>query len=61
MTSRTSHAPRKIVLDTNVYIGWLNAGLHEDLMLGPGYVRFLSAVVQMELRAGATTLPARRL
>ncbi|WP_438012066.1 PIN domain-containing protein [Sorangium sp. So ce321] len=29
-------------------------------MIGPGLVRYLSAVVQMELRAGATTLPARR-
>ena len=51
---------RKVVLDTNVYIGWLNAGLNERIMLGPGLVRFLSAVVQMELRVGAATLPARR-
>ena len=51
---------RKVVLDTNVYIGWLNGGLHEELMSGPGRVRYLSAVVQMELRIGATMLPARR-
>jgi predicted nucleic acid-binding protein len=51
---------RKVVLDTNLYIGWLNAGLHESVMIGPGLVRYLSAVVQMELRVGATTLPARR-
>jgi predicted nucleic acid-binding protein len=51
---------RKIVLDTNLYIGWLNAGLHPELMLGGGLVRYLSAVVKMELRMGATTLPARR-
>ncbi|WP_437742914.1 PIN domain-containing protein [Sorangium sp. So ce1504] len=51
---------RKVLLDTNLYIGWLNRGIHEDLMIGPGLVRYLSAVVQMELRAGATTLPARR-
>ncbi|WP_437733009.1 type II toxin-antitoxin system VapC family toxin [Sorangium sp. So ce1335] len=51
---------RKVLLDTNLYIGWLNRGIHEDLMIGPGPVRYLSAVVQMELRAGATTLPARR-
>jgi predicted nucleic acid-binding protein len=51
---------RKIVLDTNLYIGWLNAGLHPALMLGAGLVRYLSAVVNMELRMGAKTLPARR-
>ncbi|WP_437547508.1 PIN domain-containing protein [Sorangium sp. So ce367] len=51
---------RKVLLDTNLYIGWLNRGIHEELMTGPGLVRYLSAVVQMELRAGATTLPARR-
>jgi hypothetical protein len=50
---------RKVLLDTNVYIGWLNQGLHEALMVGPGLVRYLSAVVQMELRIGATMLPAR--
>jgi hypothetical protein len=51
---------RKIVPDSNVYIGWLNDGLHERVMIGPGLVRFLSAVVLMERRVGATTLPARR-
>lgn len=51
---------RKVVLDTNVYIDWLNQGLHEELMVGPGLVRYLSAVVQMELRVGAKMLPARR-
>ena len=29
-------------------------------MIGPGLVRYLSAVVHMELRVGAGTLPARR-
>jgi predicted nucleic acid-binding protein len=51
---------RKIVLDTNLYVGWMNAGLYESLMIGPGHVRYLSAVVQMELRIGASRLPARR-
>ena len=51
---------RKVILDTNVYIDWLNLGLHEEQMTGPGLVRYLSAVVQMELRVGAKTLPARR-
>jgi predicted nucleic acid-binding protein len=52
--------PKKAILDTNVYIDWLNRGLHEDLLLRRGLVRYLSAVVLMELRAGATMLPARR-
>jgi predicted nucleic acid-binding protein len=51
---------RKVILDTNLYIGWLNKGLYDEFMVGPGLVRYLSAVVQMELRVGASTLPARR-
>jgi len=51
----------KLLLDTNLYVGWLNHGLHEALMVGPGFVRYLSSVVQMELRVGAATRPARRL
>jgi len=51
----------KALLDTNLYVGWLNHGLHETLMVGPGFVRYLSSVVQMELRVGAATRPAHRL
>jgi predicted nucleic acid-binding protein len=51
---------RKVVLDTNLYIDWMNRGLREAFMIGPGFLRYLSAVVQMELRVGARTLPARR-
>ena len=51
---------RKVVLDTNLYIDWMNRGLREPFMIGPGFLRYLSAVVQMELRVGARTLPARR-
>jgi predicted nucleic acid-binding protein len=50
---------KKVVLDTNLYIDWINKGLHESLMLGPGLVRYLSAVVVMELRAGAHTRSGR--
>jgi predicted nucleic acid-binding protein len=50
----------KVVLDTSVYVGWLNQGLHAEWLLGPGVVRCLSAVVLMELRVGATTRRARR-
>jgi predicted nucleic acid-binding protein len=51
---------RRALLDTNVYIGWMNAGEHEGLVLGPGLVRHMSSVVLMELEAGATTLAARQ-
>jgi predicted nucleic acid-binding protein len=51
---------RKVVLDTNLYIDWMKRGLRDAFMIGPGFVRYLSAVVQMELRVGARTLPARR-
>jgi predicted nucleic acid-binding protein len=51
----------KLVLDTNVYIGWLKGGSHEPLVMGPGFVRFLSSIVQMELRTGAVTRRARQL
>jgi predicted nucleic acid-binding protein len=50
---------KKVVLDTNLYIDWVNKGLHEGLMLGSGLVRYLSAVVVMELRAGVHTRPSR--
>jgi predicted nucleic acid-binding protein len=51
---------KRTLLDTSVYIDWLNAGLHEALVVGPGHVRILSAVVALELRAGAMTPKAVR-
>jgi predicted nucleic acid-binding protein len=50
---------RKVVLDTNIYIDWINRGLGEEWLLGTGLIRYLSAVVVMELRAGAQTRSAR--
>ncbi len=52
--------PRKVVLDTNIYIGWLNDRRDADVVLGPGLLRYLSAVVHMEIRLGAITPGARR-
>jgi predicted nucleic acid-binding protein len=51
---------KRTVLDTNIYIDWLNDGLHEGYVLGPGRVRLLSAIVVMELRAGAGTRRATK-
>jgi predicted nucleic acid-binding protein len=50
---------KKVVLDTNVYIDWINRGIGEDYMIGAGLIRYLSAVVVMELRAGARTRSGR--
>src|SRR5581483_8723728 len=55
-----NEALKRVILDTNIYIDWLNSKLHERLVLGPGYVRFLSTIVLMELWVGATTPRARR-
>jgi len=51
----------KALLDTNVLIDYLRAGLHAHWIIGGGgqVVRFVSAVVLMELRLGADT-PRRR-
>lgn len=51
---------KRVLLDTNLYIDWLNKGLQQEFMAGPGMVRYLSAVVAMELRAGATKSQAER-
>jgi len=50
---------KKVVLDTNLYIDWINRGLREERMVGTGLIRYLSAVVVMELRAGARTQAGR--
>lgn len=52
----------KVLPDTNVFIDYLRADLHADWVFeGVGnIVRFLSAVVLMELRLGADTLRRKR-
>jgi len=50
---------KKVVLDTNVYIDWINRGLGEERILGTGLIRYLSVIVVMELRAGARTRGGR--
>jgi len=52
---------RRLLIDTNVYIDWLNAGRHEHILFQPEAVKYLSAVVLMELRAGAFTPADRRI
>lgn len=52
----------KVLPDTNVFIDYLRADLHADWVFGGvgNIVRFLSAVVLMELRLGADTLRRKR-
>ncbi|MBI5411334.1 MAG: type II toxin-antitoxin system VapC family toxin [Nitrospirae bacterium] len=51
---------RRLVINTNVYIDWLNAGRHETLIFQPNTVKYLSAVVLMELYAGAASRSDRK-
>lgn len=51
----------KLIIDTNVYIEWFNHGSHDSVIAGPGFIRHLSAVVEMELRVGAATRASRRV
>ena len=52
---------RRVVIDTNIYIDWFNAGRHDDILFQRDAVKHLSAIVLMELRAGAFSATDRRL
>jgi hypothetical protein len=51
----------RVVIDTNVYFDWINRGQHEGVLFWRETVKYLSAVVLMELRAGALSQRDRRL
>jgi tRNA(fMet)-specific endonuclease VapC len=51
----------RLVIDTNLYVDWLNERRYEAVLFRSEAVRYLSAVVLMELRAGAFSLRDRRL
>ncbi|MFQ5796609.1 MAG: type II toxin-antitoxin system VapC family toxin [Candidatus Bipolaricaulia bacterium] len=44
---------QKILPDTNVFIDWLNRGRYGELLLAKGVLKYVSAVVLLELEAGA--------
>ena len=52
---------RRLLIDTNVYIDWINSRWHEDVVFQRDAVKYLSSVVLMELRAGARSASDRRL
>ena len=52
---------QRILIDKNVYIDWINDGLYEPIIFRRDAVKHLSAVVIMELAAGAFSVRDRRL
>jgi predicted nucleic acid-binding protein len=52
---------QKVVVDTNVYIDYFNDGRHESVMMAPDSIKYLSAVVFMELLVGASSPKEQRL
>ena len=52
---------QRVVIDTNVYIDWINEGLYEGVIFQRDAVKHLSAVVIMELTAGAFSVKDRKL
>ncbi|MBI4524640.1 MAG: type II toxin-antitoxin system VapC family toxin [Deltaproteobacteria bacterium] len=51
----------KVIIDTDLYIDWINGGGHEDFLIQRPFLRYMSAVVLMELRAGASRQADRAL
>ena len=51
----------KVVLDTNIYISWIRNEKYAELLLDSYTLKHLSAVVLMELWAGARTKKASRI
>ncbi len=43
----------RVVFDSDLYIDWINVGSHEEILLGRWFIRYMSAVVLLELQAGA--------
>ena len=51
----------KVMFDTNIYISFIRNRTHADELLRRGTVKYLSAIVLMELWAGGRTRKAERL
>lgn len=52
---------RKVIHDTDVYVDWLNTGRHGDVLFAKGFLKYLSAVVLLELEAGTFSKRDQRL
>jgi len=44
---------KRVIFDSDLYIDWMEVGLHEELLLARPLVRYMSTVVLLELQAGA--------
>jgi len=44
---------QRVMLDSDLYVDWIEAGLREDLVVGRRAVQHFSTVVLLELQAGA--------
>jgi predicted nucleic acid-binding protein len=51
----------RVIFDTDLYIDWLREEAREELMVEASFLRYMSTVVLMELRAGAFTPAATRV
>ena len=60
-SGRSSAKMQRVVIDTNVYIDWIKEGQYEAVLFQRDSVKYLSAVVIMELSAGAFSVRDRRL
>ena len=45
----------RVLFDTDLYIDWLEKGAREELLVEGPFLRYMSSVVLMELRAGSFT------
>ena len=52
---------RRVVIDTNLFIDWFNKGRYSEVLFQRDAVKYLSAVVMMELYAGARSRRDRRM
>lgn len=52
---------QKILPDTNIFIDWLNHGLYGEVLFAKGALKHLSAVVLLELQAGAFSKKDQRM
>jgi hypothetical protein len=52
---------QKVLFDSSVLIDWLNTSKYQELLFARGLVKYVSAVVLLELEAGAFSRKDQRL
>ncbi|OGL39118.1 MAG: hypothetical protein A2042_07915 [Candidatus Schekmanbacteria bacterium GWA2_38_11] len=51
----------KIIIDTDIYIDYLNKGIYEDILLKDGYFKYLAPIIITELLAGCRSDEERKI